>query len=494
MSLRTALFLGPTLGSLDDVPIDLSQITTFPPIKMGDIYRIFSQGYQRIVIADGFFHNVPSIWHREILTAIDSGIEVWGCSSMGALRAAELVSFGMCGYGTVFDWFRSGYLTADDEVAVVHAATPPYDSLSIPLVNVRYACHLLLSKGVLQPLEVQSIITAIKQVYFPDRTLEWISDLGNFIRAPTSQQNVLWHNLLNSENSNIKKIDLLGLLEKLFPLDRSPAASQCELICGQQDFEHRRSASLPFTCHQSNFDNSAYMQRQVILSSSHGMSRSQYIQSLPSDLLTKSSQAASLLFLFSTDPQLITSVLKDNLPIDFELSIDGYLDCFLEWFGINTLSHLSLSTGLLESELMNIVSSFFLIEKAAYAFCLSSDFSKFQVQANSVCTGKPEIFSFPGVLLSDLDEDLPTLIVSSECFFLEKFIGHYDISMDLIESFASAHLPAELCHAPPSMVLREVMSRIGPSLFGHQTYEPELLGSFLFQLHHHMDANRSLLE
>ena len=57
-----------------------------------------------IVLIDGEFHGRPSVWQREILDAIAEGTEVHGASSMGALRAAELHSFGMVGHGRIFDW------------------------------------------------------------------------------------------------------------------------------------------------------------------------------------------------------------------------------------------------------------------------------------------------------------------------------------------------------------------------------------------------------
>ncbi|TVT40867.1 hypothetical protein FNH05_23330 [Amycolatopsis rhizosphaerae] len=47
---------------------------------------------------DGYFHHVPSVQHKEILYAQHQGLMVVGCSSMGALRAAELTDFGTkCG-------------------------------------------------------------------------------------------------------------------------------------------------------------------------------------------------------------------------------------------------------------------------------------------------------------------------------------------------------------------------------------------------------------
>ncbi len=70
-----------------------------PPAKQGDIYLAALTGPKVIVLIDGYFASVPSVWHKEVLYAMSQGVHVYGCSSMGALRAAELEHFGMNGFG-----------------------------------------------------------------------------------------------------------------------------------------------------------------------------------------------------------------------------------------------------------------------------------------------------------------------------------------------------------------------------------------------------------
>ena len=87
---------------------------------------------------DGYFDRVPAVWHKEILWAMSRGIHLFGCSSMGALRAAELEAFGMVGVGEVFRMFRDGVLEDDDEVAVIHGPSDAaYVTLTEALVNIR---------------------------------------------------------------------------------------------------------------------------------------------------------------------------------------------------------------------------------------------------------------------------------------------------------------------------------------------------------------------
>ena len=130
------VFLGPTLD-VSEARLILDA-EYFPPAAVGDVYRATCRKPRAIAIIDGVFDRVPSVWHKEILYAMSHGIHVWGSSSMGALRAAELAPFGMVGVGEVFERYRSGIYEDDDEVAVSHApADGGYRPLSEAMVNIR---------------------------------------------------------------------------------------------------------------------------------------------------------------------------------------------------------------------------------------------------------------------------------------------------------------------------------------------------------------------
>ncbi|TWA86180.1 hypothetical protein FBY14_112127 [Azospirillum brasilense] len=130
------VFLGPTLPRAEAAR--RLDATYLPPVAQGDIIRLCEHRPRAIGIVDGYFENIPSVWHKEILHAIHQGVAVFGASSMGALRAAELHPFGMIGVGAVFEAFRDGRLEDDDEVAVIHGpAELGYPSLSEAMVNIR---------------------------------------------------------------------------------------------------------------------------------------------------------------------------------------------------------------------------------------------------------------------------------------------------------------------------------------------------------------------
>src|SRR5262249_40432572 len=129
-AMTVCIFLGPTL-SLRDARNVLDAVY-LPPVQQGDVHRaLLCHRPPAIGIVDGYFQQVPSVWHKEILWAMAQGTHVFGGASMGALRAAELDVFGMRGIGRVFQAYRDGQLSPfeaepfedDDEVAVVHG--PP---------------------------------------------------------------------------------------------------------------------------------------------------------------------------------------------------------------------------------------------------------------------------------------------------------------------------------------------------------------------------------
>jgi YcaO-like protein with predicted kinase domain len=163
------IFAGPTLPP-PARPSD-PRLLWQPPARQGDVYRAALQGPSAIGLIDGYFDAVPSVWHKEILWAMDQGIRVYGAASMGALRAAELAEFGMLGVGRIFQMYSDGTLTDDDEVAVLHA---PEDLHFIPLteamVNVRATVSRALEQGLLQPSDAEALIVAMKSLPYQERT------------------------------------------------------------------------------------------------------------------------------------------------------------------------------------------------------------------------------------------------------------------------------------------------------------------------------------
>ena len=164
------IFAGPTIAS-DAIRAILPSADIRPPARTGDIYLAAQDAPPAIGLIDGFFEGVPAVWHKEILWAMTQDIPVFGASSMGALRAAELHAFGMIGIGWIFEAYRDGRLEDDDEVALRHGPQEMgYIPLSEPMVNIRATLDRAVTEGVLDPPTASRLTALAKTMHFPERS------------------------------------------------------------------------------------------------------------------------------------------------------------------------------------------------------------------------------------------------------------------------------------------------------------------------------------
>jgi hypothetical protein len=209
-----AVFLGPTIPR--HAASDLLRATYLPPVQQGSVYDVARNRPRAIVLIDGYFNWVPAVWHKEILWALAQGIPVYGAASMGALRAAELHSFGMIGFGAVFQDFLTGRLHDDDEVAVVHAdASAGFLPFSDALVNIRCTLAAAELQEVISASAVAALIGYCKEQFFPDRSLErLLLDATRLALLPKVEMDRLkaW---LPGNVCDIKRKDAEGLLREL---------------------------------------------------------------------------------------------------------------------------------------------------------------------------------------------------------------------------------------------------------------------------------------
>lgn len=184
------LFLGPSLTPKEAAG-ELAAIC-LPPAAQGDIYRAAASRPAAIGLVDGYFENVPSVWHKEILWALSQGVAVYGAASMGALRAAELYPFGMVGVGWVFEAFRDGVLEDDDEVAVTHGpAEIGYRHLSEPMVNIRRTLQRAEEAGVIRSSVRAALERFAKNLHYPRRDYAEVLRLGAAAGLPEGQLGAL---------------------------------------------------------------------------------------------------------------------------------------------------------------------------------------------------------------------------------------------------------------------------------------------------------------
>ncbi|WP_434045119.1 MULTISPECIES: TfuA-like protein [Sorangium] len=207
------LFTGPSLPPAE-VPA-LPELRVLPPVAQGDVYRAARERPWGIGIVDGFFERVPAVWHKEILWAMSQGVHVFGASSMGALRAAELADFGMVGVGRIFEQFRSGALDADDEVALAHAsAEEGYRRTSEALVNIRATLAAAVEAKICDPALAERLVAIARALFYPDRTWPAVLQAARAAQEAPHALDALkrW---LPAGRVDQKRLDALALLEAM---------------------------------------------------------------------------------------------------------------------------------------------------------------------------------------------------------------------------------------------------------------------------------------
>ncbi len=163
------VFTGPTISPAEAVR-ELEAVY-LPPAAEGDVYRVTLKRPQAIGIIDGYFQSIPTVRHKEVLWAMSRGIHVFGSASIGALRAAELVAFGMEGVGTIFESYRDGILEDDDEVAIAHGpAEVGFAAGSEAMVNIRHTLQKAELGGVISTTLRCALERIAKELFFPDRS------------------------------------------------------------------------------------------------------------------------------------------------------------------------------------------------------------------------------------------------------------------------------------------------------------------------------------
>ena len=176
--MNTIVFTGPTLPP--DEARELFEADYRPPVSEGDVFRAVQDAPQAIGIIDGFFENVPSVWHKEVLYAMSKGIWVYGSASMGALRAAELSAFGMIGVGATFEAFRDLILEDDDEVAVIHGPRElGYPALSEAMVNIRRTLSDAYAEGTISAAARQALESLAKELPYRRRSFQAVLSIAS---------------------------------------------------------------------------------------------------------------------------------------------------------------------------------------------------------------------------------------------------------------------------------------------------------------------------
>lgn len=222
------VFCGPTLTP--QLATKMLDAVYLPPVKLGDIYRICKLFSPRVIgIIDGYFNQVPAVWHKEIHYALSQGIQVYGAASMGALRAAEMDQLGMQGCGEIYRAYRRGSLKPfddepfedDDEVAVIHGpAELNYLAASDALVNIRFSLAAATKNGIIDQTVGRKLALIAKRLFYARRRYATVLKIAYQQKLPKTQLRALeaW---LKDNYIDQKHNDAITLLEQIAVIKNS---------------------------------------------------------------------------------------------------------------------------------------------------------------------------------------------------------------------------------------------------------------------------------
>ncbi len=170
---RTVIFLGPSLDLATARGILDAEYR--PPVARGDVAALLAEPEppEVIGIIDGKFMHTFAISPKEILVALDRGVAVYGSSSMGALRAAELGPYGMVGVGRIWAAYATGSVDADDEVALLYDEETGA-ALTDPLISMRYAVEAAVRDGAATPEFGALFVETARAMWYPHRRVRTV--------------------------------------------------------------------------------------------------------------------------------------------------------------------------------------------------------------------------------------------------------------------------------------------------------------------------------
>lgn len=148
------------------------------PAKKGDLLRASGDIDDSTIVClvDALFlQDYPPSPIEVYQLMLNKNIKLYGAASLGALRAVELEKFGMIGMGKIFELYKKGKLTADDEIAVTFVEGE-HQLQSEAMIDIRFNLFLAHRMGIINEITKKTIAKVAKNIYFPYRNYTDILD------------------------------------------------------------------------------------------------------------------------------------------------------------------------------------------------------------------------------------------------------------------------------------------------------------------------------
>ena len=213
------VFAGPSIFNIDKTLI--REVILAAPIQQGDIIKAINSGVTSIGIIDGYFEDRPSIWHKEIIYALDLGVNVIGASSIGALRAVECEKFGMIGVGEIYQKYKNNEYCRDDYVSVLHSPKElNYRPLTDAHVNIEATLREAYKHDKLNKKNFDKLNGISQALYFKDRTYEAILKISNL----SHKTNEVLSSWISNYKIDLKLQDAISLFQKIHTMNDGTAS------------------------------------------------------------------------------------------------------------------------------------------------------------------------------------------------------------------------------------------------------------------------------
>jgi TfuA protein len=209
---KPIIFLGPSLSH--EKARKIFQADFRGPAKKGDLLRVSSiiDDTTIVGLVDALFlQDYPPSPIEVYQLMLNKNIQLFGAASLGALRAVELEKFGMIGIGKIFELYKKGKLTADDEVAVTFIEGE-HQLQSEAMIDIRFNLFLAYKSGIINVITKKTLAKIAKSIYFPYR------NYTNIIDQTEKQYPALSHDLqsfrtyIMKNRQSLKERDTIKLI------------------------------------------------------------------------------------------------------------------------------------------------------------------------------------------------------------------------------------------------------------------------------------------
>lgn len=197
------------------------------PIKRGDLQHDLEAGYHVIGIVDGVFYRNLAVSPTEIFDALRFGVQVFGSSSMGALRAAEMHPYGMIGVGRIFEHLKTSPYFCDEKLGQVFF---DFEGRKTSLAGIDFELFLedAARRGKISSQLSKKLIRFYSKRHFTERSLDQVRLSLN--ETPLTPQERFSASKVLANLVSTKKLDGIKLLNKIHELQLRQKTSKFDNI------------------------------------------------------------------------------------------------------------------------------------------------------------------------------------------------------------------------------------------------------------------------